>query len=436
MKNYPLSEKQVRSYNESTKRINIWEGSVRSGKSFISILRFIKELKDGPPGHAMVIGPTRDSIQRNFLAEFCSLLALPIPTPKSTQMCIFDRTIHLVGASDERSQRRIQGSTLAMAYVDELTLIPQGFFKMLLSRLSVPGARLLGTTNPDSPFHWLKTEFLSNDTLDLASWKFRIEDNPSLDEQYITSLKNEYQGLWYKRYIEGDWVLAEGTVFEFFDEEKHTIDYPTKRGEYYIVGVDYGTTNPTAFVMIGYNRTHFPNIWCEKEYYYDSKVHKRQKTDTEFAEDLKEFIKDYNVRSIYIDPSAASFRLELSRNGIDLVEEADNDVMNGIRFHSQLLANGTYKVSQNCRNTIREYATYVWDIKASERGEDKPVKANDHAMDATRYALFSHFGQDIDGTLKPEDIDKMFYSSQGYQNIPSVFQQPHETSGHAMGPFR
>jgi len=422
--NRPLSDKQITSYVESNKRINVWEGSVRSGKSFISILRFIKELRSGPEGHCMIIGPTRESIQRNVVAELCGLLGFPTPTPKASQIVIFDRIIYLVGASDERAQRRIQGSTLSMAYVDEISLIPHGFVKMLLSRLSIEGARLFATTNPDSPFHWLKTDFLDNPLIDLASWKFRIEDNPSLGKNYINALKNEYQGLWYKRYIEGDWVLADGCVYDFFDETEHVIINSGKRAQYYILGVDYGTSNPTVFTLVGYNSHSVPNIWLENEYYYDSKKHNRQKTDTEYSEDLIGFIRGYNVQTIYIDPSAASFKLELSRQGIDQVSDADNDVINGIRFVSQLLSNGTFKVCAGCRNTIKEFGTYVWDVKASEKGEDRPVKKFDHCMDSLRYALFTHFGDNMSSNLKPEDIDRMYYEANQKQQLPAVFQQP------------
>lgn len=420
-----LSEKQLKSYSESNARLNIWEGSVRSGKSFISIIRFIKELRSGAPGHAMIIGPTRDSIQRNVIVEMCTLLGFPVPTPKSTQMVMFGRLIYFVGANDERAQRKIQGSTLAIAYVDEMSLIPYGFIKMLQSRLSVKGARLFATTNPDSPFHWLKTEFLDNQELDLTRWHFRIEDNPSLDDTYIKALKAEYSGLWYKRYIEGLWVLAEGTVYDFFDEENHVIPYPNKLPEYYIVGVDYGTTNPTVFTLIGYNPNHYPNIWLEKEYYYSSKEAGRQKSDTEYAEDMREFIAGKNVQGIYIDPSAASFKVELYRQGVDNIIDADNDVLNGIRFQGQLLSNGTYKICACCRNTIREYGTYVWDQKASEKGKDEPKKENDHAMDAQRYALYTHFAAFLDDSrIKPEDIDKMYYEATGQaQNLPRFFQK-------------
>lgn len=426
----PLSDKQLVSYVESNSRLNIWEGSVRSGKSYISIIRFIKELREGAPGHAMIVGPTRDSIQRNILVPMCEFLHIPIPTPKTMQMNLFGRIIYFVGANDERAQRKIQGSTLAIAYVDEMSLIPYGFIKMLQSRLSVTGARLFATTNPDNPFHWLKTEFFENESLDLTRWSFRIEDNPSLDDTYINALKNEYTGLWYKRYIEGQWVLADGTVYDFFDEEQHVINYANKPAEYYIVGIDYGTTNPCVFVLIGYNQNHFPNLWLEREYYYDSKKAGRQKTDTEYAEDLRDFIAGRNISAIYLDPSAASFRAELLRIGIDDVLDADNDVLNGIRFQSQLLSNGTYKICKRCTSTIREYGTYVWDTKASEKGEDKPRKEHDHSLDAQRYALYTHFGNSLGDRLGPEDVEKMFREAMGYQGgVPQVFHQPNYGQG-------
>lgn len=419
----PLSDKQVLSFKESNSRLNIWEGAVRSGKSFISILRFVKALKNGPSGQAMIIGVSRDAIQRNVVMEICSILGMPPPTPKATQLNILGRTIHLVGASDERAQRRIQGSTLAMAYVDELTLIPQGFFKMLLSRLSVDGAQLFGTTNPDSPFHWLKENFLARTDLDMKIFRFKLEDNPSLTQSYIENLKKEYTGLWYKRYIEGEWVLAEGTVFDFFDEEDHVIQTSPGQAEYYVVGVDYGTANPTAFSMVAYNKKLWPNIWMEKEYYYDSRKMGRQKTDSDYCDDLKNFIKGYNVQNIYIDPSAASFKAELMREGVTGIHDANNDVMNGIRFESQLLANGTFKVCRNCSNIIREFQTYRWDEKVSMKGEDKPIKDNDHMLDSLRYCLFTHFRAKLSDQISSDDIDKVYADVIGIQTeLPEFFR--------------
>lgn len=419
----PLSQKQIDSFKNSTARINIFEGAVRSGKTFISILRLIKAIHDAPYGQIILTGVSRDAIQRNIVLELCAVIGVPPPTPKSTQMNLFNRTIHLVGANDERAERRIRGSTFVLAYVDEATLIPKSYFKMLLSRLSVTGAKIFCTTNPDSPFHWLKEEFINRTDLDISVFKFRLEDNPSLSKSYIDNLKKEYTGLWYKRYIEGDWCLAEGTVYDFFDEELHIIEAPPAQATYFILGIDYGTTNPTTFNLIGYNNRAFPNIWKEKEYFYDSKKAGRQKTDTEYTEDLIRFIKGYNVKNIYIDPSAASFKLEMMKQGVQGVIEADNDVMNGIRFVSKLLSNGTYKICRNCTNTIREFQTYRWDEKVSLKGDDKPIKEFDHCLDGDRYALYTHFKQSLDNHFTAQDIDKFYSDAHNLQSdLPEIFQ--------------
>jgi PBSX family phage terminase large subunit len=337
-------------------------------------------------------------------------------------MNILGRTLFFVGANDERAQKRIQGSTLAGAYVDEITNIPQGFWQMLLSRLSVPGAQLFGTTNPDSPFHWLKENYLNRDDLDLKVFSFRLEDNPSLEPHYVESLKKEYSGLWYKRYIEGQWVLAEGCVYDFFDESIHIIDAPPAQAKYYIVGVDYGTTNPTVFTLMGINTSVYPNYWVEREHYYCSKKEGRQKTDTEHAEDLKRFIADRNIQTIYIDPSAASFKLECMRQGITQIHDAENDVIDGIRFVSQLISNGDLKICRGCPQIIREFGSYCWDTKWSEKGEDKPIKAFDHCLDSLRYCCFSHLG--LGGRLvTPEELNTIYAKARGLgDGMPAFFQ--------------
>ena len=423
MSSSALSSKQKQSYRDSNARLNLWEGAVRSGKTFISIIRFMKALKHGPQGHAMIVGVSRDAIQRNILTELCSLIGAPVPTPKASQLNLFGRTIFLVGANDERAQKRIQGSTLAMAYVDELTLIPQGFFRMLLSRLSITGAQLFGTTNPDSPFHWLKTDFLMKEGLDIEVFKFRLEDNPSLSKAYVDNLKKEYSGLWYKRYILGEWVLAEGTVYDMFDEELHIIDNPPGLAEYYTIGIDYGTVNPTAFSLVGYSKKCFPNMWLEREYFYDSRKMNRQKSDTEVVEDLIAFIGTKNVRCIYIDPSAASLKIEMQRQGVSGVMDANNDVLSGIRFVSNLISNGTLKVLRNCQNTIREFGCYRWDEKVALRGEDKPIKEHDHCLDNLRYVCFTHFKDIIRGDDQDYDMDKIYADVMGFNSdLPDFFQ--------------
>jgi PBSX family phage terminase large subunit len=403
-----LSHKQHQSILNSHARYNFWIGAVRSGKSFSSLWAWIDFIRNAPQGELAFIGKSRDTIKRNILGPMKDLLGDRFQYFLGKgEATLFNRTIHIIGANDERAEHKIRGCTLAGAYVDECTIIPESVFEMLKSRLSVTGARLFATTNPDSPFHWLKKNFLDRSDLDVKVFNFTLDDNPSLDETFKYNLRKEYTGLWRERYIEGKWVLAEGTVYDFFDKDRHVIAYPPGAAEYYLLGVDYGTTNPCAFSLIGYNRNLFPNKWLEKEYYWDSKKELRQKTDTQYADDLKKFIQGYNVRTIYIDPSAVSFRVELQRQGFTGLVEAENEVLDGIRYHGLQLSNGSFKICAGCNNAIEEYATYRWDTKASLRGEDKPIKDSDHLLDSIRYVLFTHFFKGDPYHKTPEEIERM-----------------------------
>lgn len=415
-----LSDKQKLTLSDSDARINIWEGAVRSGKSFSSLLRFLRFIQHAPDGNLIAVGRTATTIKYNIVEPILDLVGGDAKYYiGKRELMLWGRQINLVGAADERAERIIRGSTYSGAYIDEATLIPESFWVMLLSRLSKKGAKLFATTNPDCPFHWLKKGYIDRkEELDLKLWKFKLDDNPSLTEEFKNSLKKEYQGLWYARYIEGLWCLAEGTVYDFFDETIHCVDDIYNAANYYIVGVDYGTTNPTAFTLIGYNPTIYPNMWVEQEYYYDSAKHQRQKTDTEFAVDLKKFIGDRNIKGVYIDPSAESFKVECRRQQIRHILDAKNDVLDGIRFVSGLLTNGTIKIVKRCQNLIKEFQSYIWDSKGINVGVDKPLKANDHCLDSLRYALFSHYGTNMgeDNRLTREKIREMkrkFFGGEG-----------------------
>jgi PBSX family phage terminase large subunit len=397
MANRPLSDTQIEAYVDSNARINIFEGSVRSGKSFIGDLRFLKELKDGPEGAYIICGKSERTVLHNVIEPLQAFTGNIIKYNRGMgEFTLFDRKVYVVGANDERAEGKIRGSTFAGALVDEISILPATFFRMLLSRLSIPNAKLFGTTNPDSPYHWLKTDFIDRQAeLDIKVFKFRLEDNPSLTKDYVDNLKKEYKGLWYKRFIEGSWVLAEGAIFDFFDQEYHV--WPTKKGQaptyakYYILGVDYGTSNPFAAVLIGFNDDHHPTLWVEKEYYWDPKVTGYQKTDLDFANDLNREFGGYPVKMIYLDPAAQSFEVELRRHKKP-VKQAKNDVLDGIRFVSNLFTAGDLVIGQGCVNLIKEVESYIWDSKSARDGVDKPIKQRDHAVDALRYALYTEFG--------------------------------------------
>lgn len=402
-----LSPKQKQAFKESDARLNFWVGSVRSGKTYSSLIRWLEFIQYAPTGNLAIIGRTASTIKRNLVDEICNLIGSDAKYYIGrNEMTLWNKRIYLIAGNDERAEGKLRGICLSGAYCDETTLLPEGFFVMLLSRLSTPGAKLFATTNPDSPFHWLKKNYLDrSNELDLKIFNFYLDDNPSLTDIFKENLKKEYQGLWYKRFILGQWCVSEGAIFDFFDESIHVIKFAPTSARYYICGVDYGTANPTAFTLLGYDPNNFPNAWIEEEYYYDSKEHNRQKTDSEYSDDLQDFIKGRNIKEIVIDPSAASFKAELIKCGVQNIVDANNDVLDGIRFMSKLLSNGTLKICANCVNLIRECQTYCWDDKSTKLGIDKPLKKNDHILDATRYALMTCLKPIYDGTAEI-DIDQ------------------------------
>jgi PBSX family phage terminase large subunit len=399
-----LFREQRKSIFKANKRINLWHGPVRSGKSVAVDLAFLNHVRAGPRGEMYMIGKTVFTLRRNVIGPMLEMLGPDMRYRKSEGMInLWGRTIHVLGANDERAEERVRGSTSAGTLGDEVSLWPNGYFPMVTSRMSVEGARFYGSTNPDNPNHWLKTDYLDRaKEMDLKAFHWPLDSNVFLPDEYIQAIKREYTGLWKRRFIDGEWVLAEGAVYDMFNEEIHAITESPYPANEYIVGVDYGTGNPTVFILFGiyFPPMRRPIVWAEREYYYDSKKHSRQKTDSEYATDMVNFLASREnpktpISAIYVDPSALSFKVELKDKGIYEVEDADNDVANGIRTVSTMLHQRRYFVnSLTCPNTIREYGGYVWDPKKAAKGEDAPVKQNDHAKDAERYALHSRFGQD------------------------------------------
>jgi len=381
-----FSEKGTTSILESNARLNIWEGAVRSGKTICSLVRWLEFIRTSKAGPLLMIGRTERTLKRNVIDVMRSIVGKYMEySLGSSEIHIAGRVIYIVGANDDRSQEKIRGLTLVGAYGDELTIWPESMFTVLLSRLSVDGAKFFGTTNPDSPYHWLKVNYIDRaNELDMKVFHFMLEDNPNLSEAYIRSLKKEYTGLWYKRFIQGLWVQAEGAVYDIWDEDKFVVDTVPKCDRY-CIGIDYGTSNPTVFVLLGEKDG---VIYVVDEYYWDPSATGKQKTNVEHCDDLITFINNSKVRidRVVVDPSAASFKVECERRGLNL-QDADNAVVDGIRRVASLLGQDQLYVHRSCENVRKEFASYVWDAKAQAKGEDKPVKQNDHSMDALRYGI-------------------------------------------------
>jgi PBSX family phage terminase large subunit len=385
--------KQLDSILDSTARINIWQGSVSSGKTISSLIRWIEFCQTGAKGNLLMVGKTERTLKRNVIDVLSELMdgsGSLITRTGSGEIQIGNRTIYIVGANDERAEAKIRGLTLAGAYGDEVTLWAESFFNMLLSRLRVQNAQMFLTTNPDSPNHWLKKKFLDReDELDIKNFAFELDDNHTLDPKYVQSLKAEYSpasSLWYRRFINGEWVMAEGAVYDCFDRLHNVVNELPKMREYW-VGIDYGTTNPFAAILIGEGED--DKLYAVKEYYYDSQKGQRQLSDAEYSRELTKFLEGYDVRRIFVDPSAASFITQLWRDNHLGVSKANNNVQDGIRIVYNLLGSRKLQVHNSCTNLIEEIESYVWDVKQQEKGEDKPLKRNDHAVDALRYAMIS-----------------------------------------------
>lgn len=381
--------------NDELKRINIIEGSVRSGKTYSTLIIWALWLAQMPrDGRYLMVGNTLTTLKRNCLEPLMKLLGpanMSYSVPNKTAR-IFNRLVDLEGASDARSEGKIRGITLTGAYVDELTLAPRDFFVMLLSRLSEPGAKLIATTNPDAPRHWLKTEYLDAEGLSLYKDRFLLDDNTTLNAEYVANLKREYTGVFYRRFILGEWVAAEGAIYPMFDIKRHVSNRVPDRTRVEWIGVDYGHTNPTAFLRLASGGD--GKIWILDEYYHDVKDGTPGKSPQAYALDLIRFAeKGKSPDVVAIDPSAEGFIIQLKQDAPNLaprIRRADNAVLDGIRLVSSAMDAGLIRIHPRCKNLIDELQGYMWDAKAQARGEDKPVKTKDHSADALRYGLMAY----------------------------------------------
>jgi PBSX family phage terminase large subunit len=411
--NLPISEKQARSIREATGRVNIWEGAIRSAKTIASLIRFLIFVATAPwGGQLVVIARTRDTAARNVFAPLMDpLLFGPIAkqisyTAGAPTARILGRTVYVIGASDAKAEKVLRGLTVAGAYVDEVTVIPEEFFTQLLGRMSVPGAQLFGTTNPDNPAHWLKRKFLDRlaQLPDWRSWHFVLADNPSLTAEYIASISREFTGLWYRRFILGEWVAAEGAIFDMWDPTTHILDWEKlpQMTRLLGVGVDYGTTNATAGLLLGmahqfdkYGSRNDSKLYLIDEYRYDPGTAQQRKTNEQLSAGLRSWMRSDHLpykthlepEWLILDPAAASFKVQLQVDGVPNVIAADNSVSYGIGTMASLLSSGHLFTSTKTPGFNQEAPGYSWDPKFSLKGEDKPIKVADHSLDAGRYAV-------------------------------------------------
>ncbi len=368
----------------------IADGAIRSGKTLSMSLSFVIWAMDKFNGQNFgMCGKTTGSFRRNVLGTLKQMLwsnGYKIKDHRTDNLLVLSKGnktnyFYIFGGKDESSQDLIQGITLAGIFFDEVALMPKSFVNQATARCSVTGSKYWFNCNPDSPRHWFKEGWIDKaDKKNMLYLHFTMDDNLSLSEEIKSDYKTRYEGIFYKRYIEGLWCIADGLVYSMFNENKHVAKGECPQYKSYIVSIDYGTVNPFSAGLWTFNGKEAVRT---KEIYYNSrKEGNPRKDDEEYYKMLKELIGDKKIECIIIDPSAASFIEVIKKHGEYLVKGANNDVLDGIRVTTTFLNTGRIKIHESCKDSIEEFGLYSWD---EESGEDKVIKENDHAMDDIRY---------------------------------------------------
>ena len=364
----------------------IADGAIRSGKTAFMTLSFVDDaMRRYNSQRFGICGKTVDSTVKNIIMPYLALSYAKdrynIQWKRTDKIMVVsdgkrENIFEIFGGKDEASFMLIQGRTLAGVLFDEVALQPRSFVEQACARCSVDGSKMWFNCNPASPQHWFYKEWVCDlKKHNAIRLHFQLEDNPSLSQHIIDRYKSMYTGVFYNRYILGEWCVAEGLVYDF-GEDNITDDTPNN-GEYYI-SIDYGTQNPFS-----------AGLWCVlgdkavriKEFYYNGREKGMQRTDEEYCDNIDDLAKGYNIRQVVVDPSAASFIASLRKRGY-AIRKANNDVLDGIRRTAVYLKNGNIKIHRSCADSIAEFGLYRWDDKATA---DTVIKENDHAMDEIRY---------------------------------------------------
>lgn len=402
-----ISDKQrkILAFPYTQRDVLICDGAVRSGKTSIMMWAFVDwAMREFDGQRFGICGKTVDSASKNIVVPFISMALA-----KERYNLRWRRADHVLeitrcgktnyfevfGGKDESSFMLIQGRTLAGVLLDEVVLMPESFVNQALARCSVDGSRIWFSCNPGSPQHWFYKNWIEGSAQRNALYlHFNMRDNPALSDSILARYEAMYSGVFYDRYILGKWVLAEGLIYPMFGDSCVVDEEPGTDGEYYI-SCDYGTLNPFSAQLWHWDGK---TATCLREYYYSGRETQANKTDEEYCTEIARLAGDLPIRSIVVDPSAASF-IEALRRKQYVVRKAKNDVLNGIMLTARYLQDGTIKIHRRCKDSIREFGLYRWDDKATE---DRPIKENDHAMDSIRYFTF---------TILRERVGKSKYTS-------------------------
>lgn len=394
----PISQKQkqILAFPYTDYDALICDGAIRSGKTAFMTIAFVDDImRRYNRSKAAICGKTVSSTIENVIKPFMSLIwaqeRYQMSFNRSDKLLTISNGKHtnvfeIFGGRDESSYQLIQGRTLCGVLLDEVALQPKSFVQQALARCSIEGSKFWFNCNPESPQHWFHLEWVKQlEKHNAYHLHFLLDDNPSLSESVRKRYENDYQGVFYDRYILGKWTLAEGLIYEDYEQAfEEPCEFDVKQ---IVVSLDYGTQNAFAALLWAKDGE---GVWhAVKEYYYSGREQNHQKTDEEYLQDLIDFVYGQTSENemprnvqVIVDPSAASFIAALRKCGMFKVSKAKNNVIDGIRHTASAIKNEDIKLSRRCKRLHDELATYSWDDKSNE---DKPIKENDHACDALRY---------------------------------------------------
>ena len=369
----------------------ICDGAIRSGKTISMAIGFLLWSMSKFNGQSFAIcGKTIASLRRNvtLLLPHWMEGIVSIKESRSENKLIISsgnttNIYYLFGGKDESSYTLVQGITLAGVLFDEVALMPRSFVEQAMARCSVSGSKFWFNCNPENPGHWFYVEWIKKaQERNILYLHFTMDDNLSLAPEIKARYESMYTGVFYRRYILGLWVKAEGLVYPMFNREAHVVRNVPERSprHRYYVSVDYGTVNPFAAGLYDYSPAEQKAVMI-KELYYKGGSNNRVDNEA-YYKMLSDLIGKYPIEYIIIDPSASSMIETIQKYGRWIVVKADNDVINGIQDVTKFLNAGALYFQNGCKNTLDEFETYSWDEKSAD---DAVIKENDHSMDQIRY---------------------------------------------------
>lgn len=369
----------------------ICDGSIRSGKTVSMTVGFVLWSMSNFNGQNFAMcGKTIESLRRNVVTpmpQWLEGIFTIVERRSENKLIITSGSVtnyyYMFGGKDESSYTLVQGITLAGVLFDEVALMPRSFVEQAMARCSVDGSKFWFNCNPENPGHWFYVEWIKKASeRNILYLHFTMNDNLSLSEKIKQRYEAMYTGVFYRRYILGLWVKAEGLVYPMFNRQAHIVKCVPKyssRHRYY-VAVDYGTVNPFAAGLYDYSPSEQKAIMIKELYYKGGSANR---VDNEaYYKMLTELVEDYPIEYIIIDPSASSMIETIQKYGEFAVVKANNDVINGIQDVTKFLNLGILYFHKSCKKTFEEFEAYSWD---EDSEEDKVIKENDHSMDQLRY---------------------------------------------------